>query len=189
VRRFRGGYVVRPIENDVKRMVLEGTPLRTIVVRGATDAEGTGAAIPLAASPKTDPPADASQKSKATEQANATTAQKAAEIALATVAPALRCSKLNPDRGARDDLVQAFSLERKKHATDGETFTALARLDIETARKTPDKAPWMRLSDANRQYNRAVRGEAVRADDIATRAVALERRYRRALRDAARGKR
>jgi hypothetical protein len=111
----------------------------------------------------------------------ATVAREAAEIALASIAPALRCSKLNPNRGATDDLVQAYNLERKKHANDVETFWALSRLDIETARKTPDKAPWMRLSDANRHYRLAVHGDAIRAVDIATRAEALQRRYRRAI--------
>ena len=228
VRRFEGGYEVRPTENDVKRMIKIGQPFEKIMVRtgesteragskelGALRAERESRAEGGNLKPESEKrgrDGERSQKSGVRSQngeedrrtecgshsggrgqkkkdgvrepATDAIAQKAAEIVLAAVAPALRCSKLNPDRDATDDLVQAFTLERKKRATDGETFTALARLDIEMARKTPDKAPWMRLSDAHRHYSRAVRGEAVRAGDIATRAVALERRYRRAVREA-----
>jgi hypothetical protein len=127
------------------------------------------------------------RKMPACDDTTAMVAQRAAELALATVAPALRCSKLNPDRGATDDLVQAFALERRNHATDGETFSALARWDIETARKTPDKAPWMRLSDARRHYRRAVQGELLKQADIDMRVDALERRYRRAINSIKRG--
>jgi hypothetical protein len=225
VRRFEGGYVIRPSDEDTKRMIGIGQPFEPIAVGeaesaerggskelGAPSAEGKDDRLQTAdgrlksagrgqkseEDRRTDPPSRNSgatgcashnegrrgTKNIVTDDPTATVAQKAAEIVLAAVAPALRCSKLNPDRGATDDLVQAFTLERKKRATDRATFRALARLDIEVARKTPDKAPWMRVGDANRQYSRAVRGEAVRADDVATRAVALERRYRRALREA-----
>ncbi len=204
VRRFSGGYVIRPSDEDVKRMIRIGQPFETIAVgeaEGGKREEESGKGEAREAEQRRQKSGVRSQigeenrrtecgshiggrrgKKKIEEDdSTATVAKKAAEIVLASVAPALRCSKLNPDRGATDDLVQAFTLERKKQATDGATFRALARLDIEVARKTPDKAPWMRVSDANRHYNRAVRGESVRADCITTRADALERRYRRAI--------
>jgi hypothetical protein len=232
VRRFEGGYVIRPSDEDTKRMIGIGQTFEPIAVgeadstelgapraemadgrlqtkdgksgeRGASSAEGKDDRLQTAEGRlksagrdqkseedrRTDCAShigerERKKKGEAREPASDAVAKKAAELVLAAVAPALRCSKLNPDRGATDDLVQAFTLERKKRATDRATFRALARLDIEVARKTPDKAPWMRVGDANRHYNRAVRGEAVRADDVATRAFALERRYRRALREA-----
>jgi hypothetical protein len=50
VRRFDGGYEVRPTENDIKRMVREGTPMRKIRVTnaegGPAHAKGSGVAVP-----------------------------------------------------------------------------------------------------------------------------------------------
>jgi hypothetical protein len=204
VRRHEGGHEVRPSEEDVKRMIKTDQPFGKIVVRRMAGGEGsqrTGGRdrkrgeqddVKATLTPTLSPPREREKRGVAGwhggagEYAAVAVAQKAAEIVLAAVTPALRCSKLNPDRGPTDDLVQAYNLERKKHGTDGETFAALARLDIEMARKTPDKAPWLRLSEAQRHYSRAVRGESARADDIAARAIALERRYRRAIRDAQR---
>ncbi|MEI8140606.1 MAG: hypothetical protein WCI03_12155 [bacterium] len=184
VTRNAGGYRVKPCRDEAIATFGAGGTARAFVVRlqeefpfGKAETEG-------AKECRTDTHSGRrreKEKVAKSDDTTATVAQKAAEIALATIAPALRCSKLNPNRGATDDLVQAYNLERKKHANDVETFWALSRLDIETARKTPDKAPWMRLSDANRHYRQAVHGDAMRAVDIATRADALQRRYRRAI--------
>jgi len=177
VTRHAGGYRVKPCRDEAIATFGAGGTARTFAVR-LQEEFPFGMAMTEKGKDR-----DLKRKEKVAkgDDSTATVAQKAAEIALATIAPALRCSKLNPTRCATDDLVQAYNLERKKHATDRETFRVLSRLDIETARKTPDKAPWMRLSDANRHYRQAVHGDAVRAVDIATRAVALQRRYRRAI--------
>jgi len=177
VTRHIGGYRVKPCRDEAIATFGAGGTARTFAVR-LQEEFPFGMAMTEKGKER-----DLKGKEKVAmgDDSTATVAQQAAEIALATIAPALRCSKLNPNRGATDDLVQAYNLERKKHATDRETFRALSRLDIETARKTPDKAPWMRLSDANRHYRQAVHGDAMRAVDIATRADALQRRYRRAI--------
>jgi len=164
-RRHEYGHDWMPTRDEAMAAYRAARPVRTVVVR----VQG-----------------DRPKESCEAERAAIMAAQKGAEIALAAVAPALRCSKLNPDRGATDDLVHAFTVERRQHATDGEAFNALARWDIETARKTPDRAPWMRLSDAKRHYRRAVHGDPVTHADTAARADALERRYRRAIRGTAR---
>ncbi|MEI8140176.1 MAG: hypothetical protein WCI03_09950 [bacterium] len=184
VTRHAGGYRVKPCRDEAIATFGAGGIARAFDVRlqeefpfGPTATEGGKDRHTDAHSGRR----RGKEKVAKGDDTTATVAQQAAEIALATIAPALRCSKLNPNRGATDDLVQAYNLERKKHATDRETFRALSRLDIETARKTPDKAPWMRLSEANRHYRQAVHGDAMRAVDIATRAVALHRRYRRAI--------
>jgi len=182
VTRHVGGYRVKPCRDEAIATFGAGGTARTFVVRLQEEFPFGKAETENGKDRCTDSGRRSGKEKVAKDtDSTATVAQKAAEIALATIAPALRCSKLNPNRGATDDLVQAYNLERKKHATDAETFRALSRLDIETARKTPDKAPWMRLSDANRHYRQAVHGDAVRAVDIATRAVALQRRYRRAI--------
>ena len=182
--RHAGGYRVKPCRDEAIATFGTGGTARTFTVRLQEEFPFGKAATIDGKDRRMDSHGGrrrGKEKVAKGDDSTATVAQKAAEIALATIAPALRCSKLNPTRGATDDLVQAYNLERKKHATDRETFRALSRLDIETARKTPDKAPWMRLSDANRHYRQAVQGDAVRAVDIATRAVALQRRYRRAI--------
>ena len=184
VTRHAGGYRVKPCRDEAIATFGAGGTARTFAVRLQEEFPFGKAVTENSKDRRTDAHCGRrSEKENVAKGADstATVAQQAAEIALATIAPALRCSKLNPNRGATDDLVQAYNLERKKHATDRETFRALSRLDIETARKTPDKAPWMRLSDANRHYRQAVHGDAMRAVDIATRADALQRRYRRAI--------
>jgi len=184
VTRHAGGYRVKPCRDEAIATFGSGGTARTFVVRLQEEFPFGMAVTENGKDRRTDAHCGRRREKENVAQGDystATVAQQAAEIALATIAPALRCSKLNPNRGATDDLVQAYNLERKKHATDRETFRALSRLDIETARKTPDKAPWMRLSDANRHYRQAVHGDAVRAVDIATRAAALHRRYRRAI--------
>ena len=179
-----GGYRVKPCRDEAIATYGAGGTARTFVVRLQEEFPFGKAQTEDGKDRRTDSHSGRRRRKEKVakgDDSTATLAQKAAEIALATIAPALRCSKLNPTRGATDDLVQAYNLERKNHATDAETFRALSRLDIETARKTPDKAPWMRLSDANRHYRQAVHGDAVRSLDIATRAAALHRRYRRAI--------
>ena len=113
-------------------------------------------------------------------------ANMAAEKTLAPIHPALRLSKMNPDSTVTDSLVLAFTRERVNRTTNSETFKYLARLDIETARATPDKAPWLRESAAVQHNARRVHDESIKPEEIASRARALERRYRRAIQKAKR---
>ncbi len=182
VTRHKGWYEVKPCREEAKRLFSDGRTAGTFAVRLQEELP-FGKASGCDHRPRTTDSGGRTENRKMVkgDDTIATVAQKAAELVLASVAPALRCSKLNPDRGATDDLVQAFALERRNHATDRETFGALARLDIETARKTPDKAPWMRPNDAKRHYRRAVQGDPLKQADIEIRVDALERRHRRAI--------
>ncbi len=107
-------------------------------------------------------------------------ADKAAKKVLAGVEPALSFSRLKTKQTANQNLVVAFTRERRKHATDSETFEVLAQLDISTARAT-GKAPWLRLSVAKGHQKQAVKGELLDPVVITDHADALERRYYRAL--------
>ena len=107
-------------------------------------------------------------------------ATEAAEETLSRVNPALRCSKLNPDRGKNEDLHQAFTLERRNQATDQATFEALARMDISMARKD-GIGIWMRHSVAVKHNQSATKGESISENDVKKRAAALKKQYCRVL--------
>jgi hypothetical protein len=100
---------------------------------------------------------------------------------LAEVAPHLRLSRLNSNPTRGDLLLGMFEKMRTENPTAEATYKALARYDIETARKTPDKAPWLRHSEAIRHYNKAVKGEPLAEAEVRTRAKALERHHLREL--------